>query len=534
MAEAEALRDDLLALLDAIKRRSSSPAVDGWADQAMALAQRIPQLAPVLLERRSWRERRQGGDVAGIVGRRIGQRRKSNRQYPEAQVVQRVDITSVVPPNLAPAGTYQATAKTFTGVVPDDFEGYSAYEVTGRTIAWASSDAAVFTVNASTGLVTAVAAGTANLTATSEGCNKGTNNPQTITVTDPQSAVASIDVTPATATINVSQTIQVQGLPKDASGNVLTGKTVTWATDNAPVATVGADSGDDNHTATVTGVAAGTATITGTSAGFTDACVVTVVASGSTYFTDGFESGDFSANQGGFRWCGACANGRKNVVVTSAKPRTGIYSAEFTYVGTTPEGDSHAELGFQFGQQLTEFWMRWWLYIPDGTEGLGSAAYTHRDAPGADNNKFLALWDEAYVKIMVGLILGTENATDGGSFLTGSSQITYRGASGSLVYQSMAGSGSTLIALADRGTWVKFQVHVKLSSDVNTNNAICELWKNDTLIASKYDFRWFSDDAGANNYFRHGYLLGWSNSGFDATTKLWVDDVKIASAYITD
>src|SRR4029077_7741633 len=65
------------------------------------------------------------------------------------------------------------------------------------------------------------------------------------------------------------QTVQLSATPKDASGGALSGRTVTWATSNAAVASV-------SGSGLVTGVAAGTATITATSEGQTGTATVTV------------------------------------------------------------------------------------------------------------------------------------------------------------------------------------------------------------------------------------------------------------------
>src|SRR5207244_2053813 len=58
---------------------------------------------------------------------------------------------------------------------------------------------------------------------------------------------------------------------KDANGNVLTGRVVTWASSNTPVATV-------SSTGLVTGVAQGQATITATSEGKQGMAAITVTA----------------------------------------------------------------------------------------------------------------------------------------------------------------------------------------------------------------------------------------------------------------
>src|SRR5207247_8917351 len=82
--------------------------------------------------------------------------------------------------------------------------------------------------------------------------------------------VASVTVTPRPATVGIGQTVQLTATPKDANGNVLTGRVVTWASNNTAVATVGS-------TGLVSGVAQGQATITATSEGKTGTAAMTVV-----------------------------------------------------------------------------------------------------------------------------------------------------------------------------------------------------------------------------------------------------------------
>src|SRR5207249_2708607 len=109
--------------------------------------------------------------------------------------------------------------------------------------------AAVATVGAS-GLVTGVAAGAATITATSEG-QSGTS---AITVTNaPVASVASVVISPATATLLLGASLQLSATLKDGAGNVLSGRTVTWASGNPVGASVSASG-------LVLGLAAGTRT----------------------------------------------------------------------------------------------------------------------------------------------------------------------------------------------------------------------------------------------------------------------------------
>jgi uncharacterized protein YjdB len=135
--------------------------------------------------------------------------------------------------------------------------------LTGRAVTWSSSNTSVATVSAS-GLVTAQAGGTATITATSEG-KSGTAS---ITVNG-SSAVATVGVAPATATVAVGGTRQYTATLRDAQGNVLTGRTVTWSSSNTAVATVSASG-------LVTAQAGGTATITATSEGKSGSASITV------------------------------------------------------------------------------------------------------------------------------------------------------------------------------------------------------------------------------------------------------------------
>lgn len=67
-------------------------------------------------------------------------------------------------------------------------------------------------------------------------------------------AVATVSVTPATATVSIGATSQLTASPVDASGAAISGRKVTWTTSNASTATVSTGG-------LVTGVAAGTALI---------------------------------------------------------------------------------------------------------------------------------------------------------------------------------------------------------------------------------------------------------------------------------
>ncbi len=86
----------------------------------------------------------------------------------------------------------------------------------------------------------------------------------------PQTAVASVEVTPSPASVPVGGTLQLTATLKDAAGAVLTGREITWSSSAVPIATV-------STTGLVTGVAQGASVqIAATSEGISGTASVTV------------------------------------------------------------------------------------------------------------------------------------------------------------------------------------------------------------------------------------------------------------------
>src|SRR6266513_64160 len=85
----------------------------------------------------------------------------------------------------------------------------------------------------------------------------------------PPAPVATVTVSPAAPSVSVGATVQLTATLKDASGNVLAGRSVTWASSTLGMATVSTGG-------FVTGVAAGPVTITATSDGQSGRATVTV------------------------------------------------------------------------------------------------------------------------------------------------------------------------------------------------------------------------------------------------------------------
>ena len=158
--------------------------------------------------------------------------------------------------------TAELTALGATVQLSAEVRDQNGQVMSGTTVTWASSTAAVATVSAS-GLVTAVANGTATITATA-GPVSGS---ATVRVAQEVSAVA---VTPDTATVLEGDTLRLAATATDANGQVVTGAELAWASGDTAVAVVDASG-------LVTGVAAGQVQVTATAAGLTGRAELAVV-----------------------------------------------------------------------------------------------------------------------------------------------------------------------------------------------------------------------------------------------------------------
>jgi hypothetical protein len=153
-----------------------------------------------------------------------------------------------------PVDTVQAAASFQLTVVVRDSVGNV---IPAPTVTWTPLNPSIATVT-STGLVTGVSAGSAQIVA-SDGGKADTN-----TTVVPATPVASVVVFPTPDTIFASMpdsTVQLHDSTYDASHNYLPGRPVTWSPASGGPATVGA-----SGLVAGTGTAAGTVTITATSA----------------------------------------------------------------------------------------------------------------------------------------------------------------------------------------------------------------------------------------------------------------------------
>lgn len=140
----------------------------------------------------------------------------------------------------------------------------SGAALSGRAVAWSSSAPSIATIDATTGLLTAVAPGTSTISAVSE----TVQGSAVLTVVVP--AVASVSVTPGSPSLVVGTTVQLAAVTRDSHGNALNNRAVVWSTGNAALATV-------SQSGLVSALAiGGPVTITATSEGVPGTSSVTV------------------------------------------------------------------------------------------------------------------------------------------------------------------------------------------------------------------------------------------------------------------
>ena len=179
-----------------------------------------------------------------------------------AYITTRVSVTGVPVASVSvspdTATIFSNTTKQLTATARDA----SGNALGGREITWTSDNTAAATVSSS-GLVRGGTGGLANITATCEGKS---GSARIVVVGAP---VVSVSVTPASATFAPGATKQLTATPRDASGNTLAGRIITWGSDN-PAAAMVSSSG------LVSGVADGTANVTATCEGKSGSSAITI------------------------------------------------------------------------------------------------------------------------------------------------------------------------------------------------------------------------------------------------------------------
>jgi len=81
-----------------------------------------------------------------------------------------------------------------------------------------------------------------------------------------------------------------------------------------------------------------------------------------------------------------------------------------------------------------------------------------------------------------------------------------------------------------KGRWVAIEVHSR--RDTGVGDGVFQLWIDGNLEIDAQNVAWAGAPCASNEFFRNGYLLGWSNAGFDQDTTVFIDDVVFSTSYI--
>jgi uncharacterized protein YjdB len=337
--------------------------------------------------------------------------------------------------------------------------------LTGRVVAWSSANATIASVSSS-GLVTAVKAGTVVITGSSE----GKSGSSTITVTAPAPIqVATVTVSPLTPSLTVGATAQLSASTRDANNNVLTGRAIVWSTANAGIASV-------NSSGMVTANAEGSTQITATSEGKAGSATVTVTAapppppppvggsnepSGLTLISDRpFNSTTPTYTVGEAGWLDS-DNGSLAIIQDATAPQSASNVARMTFNGGIDGG--YAPSTLEHPVNATTIYVAAWIKFSPNWQSHNSGV-----------NKILHLWIGGGNHVVI---------TAAGRSFTGSSPLTAR-----ISLQGISGGGNnpdgsgTYESSAQfvRGQWHKIEV-VGVANTAGANNGSLKLYIDGVL-----------------------------------------------------
>ena len=181
------------------------------------------------------------------------------------------------------------------------------------------------------------------------------------------------------------------------------------------------------------------------------------------------------------------------------------------------------------------------MYIPDGTESWGGAAYLRPNHDGtAYNHKLLRIWGN-----------WPEEGTGHDGYDSGGKNVGFSThpwdlgplpretenarakLSGDLMNGVEYNGSNEIIGVDDVGTWIEIQLGTRSCTSETDTSGFARVWKNGVKV---YDFsnfnNWVDNDRPDANIRNNGYLYGAANSAFHEDTIWFIDDVYFATEFI--
>jgi hypothetical protein len=221
---------------------------------------------------------------------------------------------------------------------------------------------------------------------------------------------------------------------------------------------------------------------------------------------------------GGFAWIDLAW-----VSASDRIARSGDVSAEFAFEGSEADG-AWSQLAFDLGALYREVTLAFALYVPNGEEPYGGAAYRHR---GGANNKFFRLfpgpdYEGGYGS---GEKVGASfwGQDDGFSHLMDDWAEDGTAAVGP---GFAADTVPSFLGAAELGRWTRMRIEVIAATAKGSGPGAIRIYKDGVLVSEEHPDN-FTE--GQPHAYRFGYLLGTANSGFDEDTFLFADDVCIVA-----
>jgi uncharacterized protein YjdB len=427
--------------------------------------------------------------------------------------------------------------------------------LTGRVVTWSSSNSAVSTVSSS-GRVTAIAAGNATITASSE-TKTGT---AAITVSAPAPApVATVSVSPASSSPIVGATVQLSATMRDAGNNVLTGRVVTWASANTSIASV-------NSTGLVSAVGAGSTTITATSETKIGTATENVQApppppppGGTLLFEEDFENASI-ASRGWYD--------NTSVQLSTTEHIAGsVSSAQYHFLAGATIPTTGGSQRHKFTPS-NSFYLSYYVKYSTNWVGSGNVDHPHEfytlstldgDWDGPSNN-FLDVYVEhnyqnggrprieiqdnksvnfSYGAVPNNLIAVTENRSAGGCngvvetnlysecFDFGTYWYNDKQITGPVEFQPNPGPGY-------KNNWNFVEAYFQLNTIVNgigQANGVVQYWFNGALVIDRHDIL-FRTGAHPTLQFNQFLIAPYIGVGSPVDQSMWIDNLRIATARI--
>lgn len=350
--------------------------------------------------------------------------------------------------------------------------------------------------------------------------------------------ITKVTATPSSITFSgLGQTAQITAVATDSAGLTIDTATFNYSSTKPSVVSV-----DDMGKTTAMGLGSALIMVTSACCGAGDTISATVdTTQASAVFSDNFESyadGADIAGGGNSDWTwGTAAAGAHTATVTTDIARSGTKSLKFHWNGgpQTQEAENFTHT------PATHGWYEFYLYFPDGTEGLGPAY--HQTTPGeyggtAGNNKFFTFWPTSYSTGSPGgnpsgviQLWGMGGYVPDGTINIGRSDPL----TGDTRY-SDTNSGMLLLQYhgwpsvkdgADLGRWIRVRFEFKVA-DVGKNNGILRFWADDKLLweTTTEPFYDFASGTGKYNFISQGYIFGAADSWLEPGTNIYLDDFK--------